>query len=447
MNGRAIDRLLEAAGVPEGARPPYRTTMRLLFATALAKVMRGTPDDATLKRAAADARVFVASAWHHVDEQGDAGSRVQFRLHGDHVLETTGHCSFGLKRGNAHVGGGGWMPSVRRDAPVISISEIDAGWAAERAEDVVEQALALARPQVPAGVVVRRQAEGVVRRWTGATIEAVVDGVPQRLHSWNAAMLAHLSNDTLLAWTGGVGRLFDDAEARVVEFLARVPDAQATLDDAARGSGLPVKLRIGRHLDGGSWPAGSGVRILMDGYGPSGMRASRLAATSGWQAFATNLHRYNVERALDEQRRLHDVHGPAPLGRPTRWILDVVTARMLADTPDGAATIARALATGEATGSEGTTVRIAAKGVLRGKGRISDTATWHGDELRIIGIELPQTVMAAAVGRPAQEVIDSPMLEGAGPVKEARADRVRNVPRVRIKVDVASIVVAGRDQE
>ena len=117
-------------------------------------------------------------------------------------------------------------------------------------------------------------------------------------------------------------------------------------------------------------------------------------------------------------------------------MIDAVTMRC-GVTP---AQIDECLTKGSAPIREGVSIRVSGKRIL-GQIEISPDVLWRGDEIRAVGVSVPDSVMSAIAGRKVEDAVQSPLLEGGGTITSAKANTLRKRARLNLRVRPAMVPV------
>lgn len=442
-----IEKLL-APHVDEGLNPPYLTSARTLFSHVVEEALgKRDPTWDAVDPFIEGARAFVARHWGMRPTSSTTGRGVRLPTGG--VLEWAQDRSVFIYEGYFRSGSRQYHASVSQKHAVVG-------------NRVTPTQLEAANARLPD---LKRRAEERLRRMMGedprlswstgrlagphgsVQLTIVEDGLPHHSFVWSAMDLAHRCDDVMLDHVPNAVHAIRTGREALKLFHRKRPDAQTVLDQVAWESGLPIRIETRVNPASGHMGEDSHAmaRLAVHGYGPSG----QTAVLRGDPVMAATLDagkvRGAVKNILDRQRVLHGIFGPHPGSHRTPWRVDVVIARLLRDDPDGDATIERCLSAGKARLSPTAMLRMSGMQLLS-EVSLTPDVLWRGDELRITGATLPDGVRLALPGRDIRDVVDSPLLKGAGTISSVRQDTIRKVPRLRIRMR-QTMVTLGVDPD
>lgn len=440
-----IERLL-AEELPEGRHSPYATTARTLFA----HVVDESLGNREVTRETIDpylpaGRSFVQRHWSTQSRIASPGERIQ--LVGRDNIEWSTSGGVFLYRGYYASGTRTYLASIAQRHPVVGnrVTPKQFEAANARLPDLARRAVVELHRLLGEKPRTSWSATRLESRFDAADLTVTEDRLGHRVMQWTIMDLAHQSDEVLLAMVPQAVHNIRNGRRHHDLFQAQVPEAQSILNCIAARSGLPITIGIRPAPTSQEADRHPSVRLVIDGYGPSGRRAlvyGQLASANGFDEQEAIMR---LNDLLSEQRRRHALFGPTPGSRPQALRMDVPTARLLRDHADGDAVVERCLASGKADFGGGRSIRIRGTDIV-GTIPLADGACWHGDELRIVGASLPQSVKIGLVGRDIHDVVDCALLKDAGTVRRVRSDTVRKDVRLRMEVD-ARMVALGEDPD
>jgi hypothetical protein len=444
LTARAIERVLESHDLPEVFNPPYLVSARAMFAQLafdairqqrLQATWRGTtpPSDTELSpdqigHLVRNANAFLGVFWHaqRKDEHHGRidilpGVQADWRSGGEVTLSFNGMVTGGIKHRMASVLRPGAVTPGRLRPEEIDPAYDRAAALLPHAERILEDALGRRLPL--------RMESGRRGPWGYVCIRGEVDGRDVRLIMWNVNELVHRSDEDLLHRVGTIPHELSEGLRRKNRFLRTVPDIQERLDALTAGTGLPIRITIAQDTDRSAYKdARDDVWLVVDGYGPGGTARRMDMRTIASGDVEKHLPAI-IEKHVKDQRRLHALYGPRPGSGRIDWRIDAVTARFGVTRRH----VERCITEGSHHISDQVSIRVSGKRIL-GQVQLSGDVLWRGDELRAVGVIVPDSVMATIAGRRIDEVVDTPALADGGVVTSAKGNTLRNKPRLALKL-------------
>ena len=445
LTARAIERMLEAKGVAEVPNPPYLVSARAMFAQLVvdsltqarlhASWRKTAPpslthlDEAQVDEIVRNSGPFLNAFWH-AQRTGSHRGRINVLGGGNVSWNAGGEVSISFD-GSVIGGTKGRMASTIRKGPVtarrLSPDQVDVAYdrlpaLIARAQEILEDAMDRPFPLT--------LEEGRRGPWGYVCVRGEVDGRDVRLILWGVTALAHRSDEDLLHAVGYVPHEIFEGGRRKARFLSRVPDIQDRLDAIVSTTGLPIGVTIAQDTDRADHKEDrDDVWLVLRGYGPGGLAQLRDVSTIGSKDASIDTLRSRLSKAIDEQHRLHALHGPLPGSDVVEWRMDAATLSCGVT----AEQVERCIRTGASPVREGASIRLSGKRIL-GQVEVAQGMLWRGDQLRAVGISVPDSIMSALVGREVHDVVDAPMLRNAGVITSAKADTVHKKVRLTLKV-------------
>lgn len=442
-----IERIL-APHVDEGLNPPYLTSARNLFAHVVEEALgKREPTWNAVEPFIDGARMFVSRHWSVRPTGSTTGRGIRLPTGG--LLEWARDRSIFIYDGYFRSGSRQYHASVVQKHAVVGnrVGPAQLEAANARLPDLKRRVEEGLRHLMGENLRLSWSKDRLDGPHDGTHLTVVEDGLPHYAFTWTAMDLAHRCDDVMLEDLPSTVHAIRTGRESLKAFHRKRPDAQRILDEVAAASGLPIRIEPRVNANSGHMGGDSHAmaRLAVHGYGPSGQPALVRCDTVMAATLDAGKVRQAVDRVLKRQKVLHGIFGPHPGAHRTPWTIDVVIARLLRDDPRGEETIERCLSTGKARLSPNAMVRMSGLRLLS-EVSLSPDVLWRGDELRITGATLPEGLRLALPGRDVAEVVDCPLLQGAGTIASIKQDTVRGVPRLRIRMR-QTMVTLGEDPD